>query len=108
MRCFNMDIFFCVQKGSRLRAFNQFARSQIEFASTSENDDEQMDLSGFFTFDVLQHATSLVAQADREVQARKMLGQSEVIIAEQFAQASHLEKDNPMALQLHGMNCCTK
>jgi regulator of protease activity HflC (stomatin/prohibitin superfamily) len=54
--------------------------------------------------DVLQHAMSLVAQADREVQARKMLGQSEVIIAEQFAQASHLYKDNPMALQLRGMN----
>ncbi|MBX9666523.1 MAG: hypothetical protein K2X93_02845 [Candidatus Obscuribacterales bacterium] len=38
--------------------------------------------------DVLQHAMSLVAQADREVQARKMLGQSEVTIAEQFALAS--------------------
>ncbi len=54
--------------------------------------------------DVLQHAMSLVAQADREVQARKMLGQSEVTIAEQFALASKMYNDNPMALQLRGMN----
>lgn len=54
--------------------------------------------------DVLQHAMSLVAQADREAQARKMLGESEVAIAQQFADASVLYRDNPMALQLRGMN----
>lgn len=54
--------------------------------------------------DVLQHAMSLVAQADREAQARKMLGESEVAIAKQFADASEMYRDNPMALQLRGMN----
>lgn len=54
--------------------------------------------------DMLQHAMSLVAQADREGQARKLLGQSEVAIAEQFASASKIYENNPMALQLRGMN----
>jgi regulator of protease activity HflC (stomatin/prohibitin superfamily) len=54
--------------------------------------------------DALQDAMSRVAQADRERQARMMLGQSEVAIAQQFAEAGSVYTQNPMALHLRGMN----
>jgi len=54
--------------------------------------------------DALQDAMSRVAQADREGQARKLLGHSEVAVAQQFAEAGRVYTDNPMALHLRGMN----
>lgn len=54
--------------------------------------------------DALQDAMSRVAQADRERQARMLLGQSEVAIAQQFADAGNVYAENPMALHLRGMN----
>ncbi|MGN6359585.1 MAG: slipin family protein [Thermomicrobiales bacterium] len=53
---------------------------------------------------VLQDAMSRVAQAERERQARLVLGESEVQVAERFAHAGDLYHDNPMALHLRGMN----
>lgn len=54
--------------------------------------------------DALQDAMSRVAQADREGQARMLLGQSEVAVAQRFADAGRLYTANPMALHLRGMN----
>jgi regulator of protease activity HflC (stomatin/prohibitin superfamily) len=54
--------------------------------------------------DALQDAMSRVAQADREGEARKLLGHSEVAVAEQFAAAGRVYMDNPMAVHLRGMN----
>lgn len=54
--------------------------------------------------DALQDAMSRVAQAEREGQARRLLGQSEVTVAQQFADAGKVYMDNPMALHLRGMN----
>jgi regulator of protease activity HflC (stomatin/prohibitin superfamily) len=54
--------------------------------------------------DVLQDAMSRVAQADRERQARVILGDSEVMVAQRFADAGRVYEDNPMALHLRGMN----
>jgi regulator of protease activity HflC (stomatin/prohibitin superfamily) len=54
--------------------------------------------------DALQDAMSRVAQADRERQARLLLGQSEVEIAQRFAEAGSVYTTNPMALHLRGMN----
>ena len=53
---------------------------------------------------VLQDAMSREAQAAREKQARIILGQAEVEIAQLFAQASEAYADNPTALQLRQMN----
>jgi regulator of protease activity HflC (stomatin/prohibitin superfamily) len=53
---------------------------------------------------VLQDAMSREAQASREKQARVILGQAEVEIAQLFAQASKAYVDNPTALQLRQMN----
>jgi len=53
---------------------------------------------------VLQDAMSREAQASREKQARVILGQAEVEIAQLFAQASEAYVDNPTALQLRQMN----
>jgi regulator of protease activity HflC (stomatin/prohibitin superfamily) len=52
----------------------------------------------------LQEAMSREAQAEREKSARVILGQAEVEIAKQFAQASEQYKSNPVALQLRAMN----
>ncbi len=52
----------------------------------------------------LQDAMSMQAQAEREKQARVILGDSELIIAEKFEQASTRYKDNPTALHLRAMN----
>jgi regulator of protease activity HflC (stomatin/prohibitin superfamily) len=54
--------------------------------------------------DLLQDAMSRVAQAERERQARVVLGESEVMVAQRFADAGRLYEQNPMALHLRGMN----
>jgi regulator of protease activity HflC (stomatin/prohibitin superfamily) len=52
----------------------------------------------------LQDAMSREAQAAREKQARIILGQAEVEIANSFEQASKAYQDNPTALHLRAMN----
>jgi len=52
----------------------------------------------------LQDAMSMQAQAERERQARVILGESEAQIAEKFLQAAKSYVNNPMALHLRGMN----
>src|SRR3954449_11795894 len=52
----------------------------------------------------LEDAMSRQAQAERERQARKILGQAETEIAEKFAQAAAIYKNDPTALHLRGMN----
>ena len=52
----------------------------------------------------LANAMSKQAQAERERQARVILGTAETEIAEKFAAASECYKNNPIALQLRGMN----
>ena len=52
----------------------------------------------------LQDAMSRQAQAERERQARVILGSAEAEIAEKFVAAAQTYADNPMALHLRGMN----
>ncbi len=52
----------------------------------------------------LADAMSKEAQAERERRARVILGTAETEIAEKFAKASEQYADNPVALQLRGMN----
>ncbi len=52
----------------------------------------------------LADAMSKQAQAERERQARIILGTAETEISEKFKQASENYLDNPVALQLRGMN----
>ena len=52
----------------------------------------------------LQDAMSRQAQAERERQARVILGEAEVQVSDQFAEASRVYNDNPGALHLRGMN----
>ena len=52
----------------------------------------------------LENAMSQQAQADRERQARVILGDAEVQVSQQFATASQVYSDNPVALHLRGMN----
>jgi regulator of protease activity HflC (stomatin/prohibitin superfamily) len=52
----------------------------------------------------LADAMSKQAQAERERQARIILGTAETEISEKFAKASENYQDNPVALQLRGMN----
>ena len=52
----------------------------------------------------LSDAMSKQAQAQRERQARIILGTAETEIAEKFAEASKQYQGNPVALQLRGMN----
>lgn len=52
----------------------------------------------------LQDAMSMQAQAEREKQARVILGESELLISEKFEEASHRYLDNPTALHLRAMN----
>jgi regulator of protease activity HflC (stomatin/prohibitin superfamily) len=54
--------------------------------------------------DNLQDALSRMAQAERERQARLILGESEVQVAHQFSQAGELYRMHPTALHLRGMN----
>jgi hypothetical protein len=53
---------------------------------------------------VLEDAMSRQAQAERERQARVILGESELQIADSFAQASQAYINNPTALHLRAMN----
>src|SRR5437588_5127746 len=52
----------------------------------------------------LQDALSRMAQAERERQARLILGESEVQVAKQFSDAGELYRQHPTALHLRGMN----
>lgn len=52
----------------------------------------------------LENAMSQQAQADRERQARVILGDAEVQVSQQFAAAAQVYSDNPVALHLRGMN----
>jgi regulator of protease activity HflC (stomatin/prohibitin superfamily) len=52
----------------------------------------------------LENAMSQQAQAERERQARVILGEAEVQVSNQFAQASQVYNENPGALHLRGMN----
>ena len=52
----------------------------------------------------LEDAMSRQAQAERERQARVILGESELQIAKSFADASEAYHDNPTALHLRAMN----
>jgi len=52
----------------------------------------------------LQDAMSREAQAERERRARVILGTAETEIADKFARASEVYKDNPVALHLRAMN----
>ena len=52
----------------------------------------------------LEDAMSRQAQAERERQARIILGTAETEIAEKFAKASELYQDNPVAMHLRAMN----
>ncbi|NMB88920.1 MAG: slipin family protein, partial [Chloroflexi bacterium] len=52
----------------------------------------------------LEEAMSRQAQAERERQARVILGESEKQIADSFAEASLAYRNNPTALHLRAMN----
>lgn len=52
----------------------------------------------------LQDAMSMQAQAERERQARVILGDSERQVAEKFEEAARTYRDNPVALHLRAMN----
>jgi len=52
----------------------------------------------------LQEAMSREAQAEREKNARVILGHAEVLIAEQFNEAGKVYRNNPVALHLRAMN----
>src|SRR5471032_619381 len=56
----------------------------------------------------LQDAMSRQAQAEREKQARVILGSAEAEIAGKFVEAAKLYADNPIALQLRAMNIIYK
>lgn len=52
----------------------------------------------------LQDAMSMQAQAERERQARVILGDSELQVAKKFEEAAKTYRDNPTALHLRAMN----
>jgi len=52
----------------------------------------------------LEDAMSRQAQAERERQARNILGQAEKEIAQKFLEAAETYRDNPVALHLRAMN----
>jgi regulator of protease activity HflC (stomatin/prohibitin superfamily) len=52
----------------------------------------------------LENAMSQQAQAERERQARVILGEAEVQVSEQFAQATRVYNETPGSLHLRGMN----
>lgn len=54
--------------------------------------------------EALEDAMSRQAQAERERQARVILGESEKQIAASFAEAAQTYRDNPTALHLRAMN----
>jgi regulator of protease activity HflC (stomatin/prohibitin superfamily) len=65
---------------------------------------ESVQLQDIKVPDNLQDALSRMAQAERERQARVILGESELSVARMFAQASELYEKQPTALHLRGMN----
>jgi len=52
----------------------------------------------------LQDAMSRQAQAEREKEARVILGSAEAAIASKFVEAARIYADHPAALQLRAMN----
>jgi regulator of protease activity HflC (stomatin/prohibitin superfamily) len=52
----------------------------------------------------LENAMSQQAQAERERQARVILGEAEVQVSEKFAEAAKVYEESPVALHLRGMN----
>jgi regulator of protease activity HflC (stomatin/prohibitin superfamily) len=52
----------------------------------------------------LEDAMSMQAQAERERQARVILGESELQVAEKFGEAAKTYANNPVALHLRAMN----
>jgi regulator of protease activity HflC (stomatin/prohibitin superfamily) len=54
--------------------------------------------------DALENAMSMQAQAERERQARVILGDSERQVAEKFEEAARTYQDNPVAFHLRAMN----
>jgi regulator of protease activity HflC (stomatin/prohibitin superfamily) len=52
----------------------------------------------------LEDAMSRQAQAERERQARNILGQAEVEVSNKFAEAADVYSENPVALHLRAMN----
>ena len=56
----------------------------------------------------LENAMSMQAQAERERQARVILGDSERQVAEKFGEAALTYANNPVALHLRAMNVSTK
>ena len=54
--------------------------------------------------DALENAMSMQAQAERERQARVILGDSERQVAEKFEEAARTYRDNPVAFHLRAMN----
>jgi regulator of protease activity HflC (stomatin/prohibitin superfamily) len=52
----------------------------------------------------LENAMSMQAQAERERQARVILGESELQVAQSFGDAARTYANNPVALHLRAMN----
>jgi regulator of protease activity HflC (stomatin/prohibitin superfamily) len=65
---------------------------------------ESVQLQDIKVPDNLQDALSRMAQAERERQARVILGESEVSVARMFAEAGEMYRQHPTALHLRGMN----
>ena len=65
---------------------------------------ESVQLQDIKVPDSLQDAMSRMAQAERERQARVILGESELSVARMFEQAGQVYDQNPTALHLRGMN----
>jgi regulator of protease activity HflC (stomatin/prohibitin superfamily) len=65
---------------------------------------ESVQLQDIKVPDSLQDAMSRMAQAERERQARVILGESEVSVARMFLEAGEVYQQNPTALHLRGRN----
>jgi regulator of protease activity HflC (stomatin/prohibitin superfamily) len=52
----------------------------------------------------LEDSMSRHAQAQRERQAREILGDAEIVVAEKMVRADRIYRDNPLAFQLRSMN----
>ncbi len=65
---------------------------------------ESVQLQDIKVPDSLQDAMSRMAQAERERQARVILGESELSVARMFQEAGEVYQQNPTALHLRGMN----
>jgi regulator of protease activity HflC (stomatin/prohibitin superfamily) len=65
---------------------------------------ESVQLQDIKVPDNLQDAMSRMAQAERERQARVILGESELSVARMFSEAGEMYTQHPTALHLRGMN----